>query len=272
MKVSYNNYPVLKMLSDNDIYNFCPLKCDLPGSLESHIKAFRRGWILYHKFFENCDIIVVAKPFAEAALLAQDKLLEASRAGLTPEIHFPKGELGEDVISCVAVLPGVVYMYHGGIKDGEVLRFILFAFSPIGTPLGFAIIDDNGENIWKTSNDSLSHWQGPVAAANTINTILMFRAYADVEIKQLLPGKKIKDIDCNYKNETKLPITILDSKWFTTLVKSDEFKVRGHFRLQPCGEGHKDRKLIWVSDFMKHGYTAPARKLKNESNGSKTNT
>jgi hypothetical protein len=49
--------------------------------------------------------------------------------------------------------------------------------------------------------------------------------------------------------------------WYTTLVKSDSFKVRGHFRLQPFGSTKAQRKLIWINEFMKNGYTREAKKL-----------
>jgi len=57
----------------------------------------------------------------------------------------------------------------------------------------------------------------------------------------------------------------LDSKWFTTLVKSDAFHVRGHFRLQPKKkDGEWTKELIWINDFQKEGYTAPARRLQQQ--------
>lgn len=91
--------------------------------------------------------------------------------------------------------------------------------------------------------------------------LLNFIKYATVETKHLPYGQKVKFVDCKYRNDTKSNITILNSTWFTNLVKSDAFKVRGHFRLQACGEGLKERKLIWINEFQKEGYTAPARKL-----------
>lgn len=97
--------------------------------------------------------------------------------------------------------------------------------------------------------------------------LLFFKAFAQVEIKHLLAGQKEHFFECNYENNTYTGITFLDSKWFTTLVKSDAFKVRGHFRLQPKKEnGQWTKELIWISDFQKEGYTAPARKLLQNGN------
>lgn len=99
-----------------------------------------------------------------------------------------------------------------------------------------------------------------------ILTLLLFRKYAQVEIKNLPAGRKVKGIICDYKNETKVNVEYLDSKWFTTLVKSDGFDVRGHFRLQPKKKnGEWTKEMIWINPFVKTGYTAPARKLKQDT-------
>jgi hypothetical protein len=88
----------------------------------------------------------------------------------------------------------------------------------------------------------------------------LFINYAEVEKKQVMPSRQIWDgPTCLYNNKTKYPITVVDSTWFTNLVVSGAFKVRGHFRLQPCGQGLKDRKLIWINDFEKEGYTRKAK-------------
>lgn len=88
----------------------------------------------------------------------------------------------------------------------------------------------------------------------------LFRKYAEVETKVLQPKAKAELFKCKYHNETDHSIEIMDSTWFVTLVRSEEFKVRGHFRLQPCGEAFKDRKLVWIKDFKKEGYIRKARK------------
>lgn len=88
----------------------------------------------------------------------------------------------------------------------------------------------------------------------------LFRKYAKVETRILQPKSKAELFKCKYHNQSDYTFEIMDSTWFTTLVKSDEFKVRGHFRLQPHGEGFKDRKLIWIKDFKKEGYTRRAKK------------
>ena len=88
--------------------------------------------------------------------------------------------------------------------------------------------------------------------------------YAPIETKVVGANKRVKDFNCKYVNDTDSGITILDSTWFTTLVKSEGFKVRGHFRLQPYGPGMKEKRLIWIKDFEKTGYTREAKRPLND--------
>src|SRR5439155_24057442 len=91
---------------------------------------------------------------------------------------------------------------------------------------------------------------------------LNFIKYADIEVKVLPPNKTVKDIKCKYVNDTSSNIQFLDSTWFTTLIKSDSFKVREHFRLQPKKkDGEWTKEIIWINEFEKTGYTSPAKKL-----------
>ena len=57
---------------------------------------------------------------------------------------------------------------------------------------------------------------------------------------------------------------IIDSTWFTTLINSSAFNVRGHFRLQPFGTDLKEKKLIWIKEFQKSGYKRIAKKEKKD--------
>ena len=53
---------------------------------------------------------------------------------------------------------------------------------------------------------------------------------------------------------------MLDSTWFTNIVRSEGFAVHGHFRMQACGPNHSQRKLTYINDFEKKGYTRRAKK------------
>jgi hypothetical protein len=95
-------------------------------------------------------------------------------------------------------------------------------------------------------------------------TFLLFKEFAELEIKTIKKGKnsKTKLNNTDYETAVDIPINIIDSTWFTTLIKTDSFKVRGHFRLQPYGTGNRDKRLIWIEEFEKHGIVRQAKMLK----------
>jgi hypothetical protein len=86
-----------------------------------------------------------------------------------------------------------------------------------------------------------------------------FLKFCPVETKILKPKEKLREFNVKYFNETKFNIEILDSTWFTTLVKSEGFGVRGHLRLQPYGPGMMQKKFIWIDSFEKTGYERKAK-------------
>jgi hypothetical protein len=91
--------------------------------------------------------------------------------------------------------------------------------------------------------------------AFTILTYLCLRKWAEVEIaeiktkvkKELKKGKKTIVV-----TEDGLSYFTFDSKWYTEVCNNNDFNVSGHFRLQRYGDG--SRKLIYINEFIKHGY------------------
>jgi hypothetical protein len=93
-----------------------------------------------------------------------------------------------------------------------------------------------------------------------IVTMICFIKYCPVETKVIEAGRKGYHADQKYVNETKHKIEVLDSSWFTNIVRSEGFSVGGHFRMQPYGPGHSQRRLQWIDPFEKQGYTRKAKK------------
>lgn len=91
--------------------------------------------------------------------------------------------------------------------------------------------------------------------AFTILTYLCLRKWAEVEIKEIKTYVK-KEVKKNKKNvvvtEEGLGYFTFDSKWYTEICNNNDFKVSGHFRLQPYSD--VSRKLIFINEFVKHGY------------------
>jgi hypothetical protein len=88
-----------------------------------------------------------------------------------------------------------------------------------------------------------------------------FLKYAELETKVVNAGKKILHNGEKVKNDTEQKVEILDSTYFTTISRTEGFGVSGHFRLQPYGPGLCERRLQWIPEFQKHGYTRKAKIL-----------
>lgn len=92
--------------------------------------------------------------------------------------------------------------------------------------------------------------------------ILLFKKYSSVETKTLPPRRKVFDFHCRYKSDLDIPIDLYTENWYTESCQTHPFVVRGHWRVQPCGKGLKDKKVIWIDKFMKKGYKKGAFKEK----------
>lgn len=221
---------------------------------------------VWKKYVEKYSTIeAITKPFATAAIEAQPKMKP-----IFDEIDNDR--IGWDISKTFLFEDKVLMSYYhveAGLPNES---YCFFLFEKSGIPLALVRNDLTdlrlGHSIWisnryKVNKDEKAIESRALLIKARALIFDVFERYARVETKHLAPGQKIKGIDCNYKNETKSPVTIRDSTWFTNLVKSDAFKVRGHFRLQPKKkDGEWTKELIWISDFMKTGYTSPARKTK----------
>jgi hypothetical protein len=87
-----------------------------------------------------------------------------------------------------------------------------------------------------------------------------FLKFAEVQTKIVNGKRKEVHLGEKYLNDNRR-IEILDSTYFTTISRTEGFGVKGHFRLQPWGPGLCNKRLQWISDFEKHGYTRKAKIL-----------
>ena len=193
---------------------------------------------------------VVTDTINRSFIEAYDSIERAFKGGIMDfDSNFSSAYLGSagnaTTLSVEIKDDKIVGVFFAFAQNGVIDQFAQFVYQPNdGFYIdGYDLFGDNRAFYW---------------------TILfsLFIKYSDTDTKVLLPKTKINAFNCRYSNLTKEKFTILDSTWLTTLVKSDSFKVRGHFRLQPCGPGLKDRKLIWIDEFKKGGYTRKAGLLK----------
>lgn len=101
-------------------------------------------------------------------------------------------------------------------------------------------------------------------------TFICFIKHVELQTKIIPAKRKDTHIGVKYVNETNNNIEVLDSTWFTNIVRSEGFAVRGHFRFQAMGKNHSERKLIWIADFEKEGYERKAKKLMHAENSIET--
>lgn len=84
---------------------------------------------------------------------------------------------------------------------------------------------------------------------------LCLRQWAEVETKEVKTQikKKVKKQNKTHEiTEYGLPYFVFDSKWFTEICNNNDFLVNGHFRHQNYSNGK--RKLIWINEYVRHGY------------------
>lgn len=259
MKISYRTNPILEFLSNKKLGAFLCYQCD-KNVVETNISEMRdHFWKVSVGI--NHQIYYLTQPFVDAFERAGDKLFESNlwrdieednicfilpcfddkseKETSLLKIRRPRGSESILLVDCFSFRKIVVTMagtYTIDYTSGK----------PIFSRAGFL-----SENIKQFEFHILN-----------LLLITLFIKYAKIEIKILNPKQKKRDIECKYVNETNCKISVLDSRWFTTLVKSDAFKVRGHFRLQPKKkDGRWTKEFIWINEFEKSGYTAPARKL-----------
>ncbi len=256
--VSYSNYPILEKLHKGSL-GIMPIfeKDKIFFELDEN---FGSNWKFYHKNFQQ-EINVIRKPFYEASIKAEKKLMQLWRDIIINDTS------DFDVKGCY-LFGNLVYMIDYEIKKGsEDNETAFYIFDKKGMPLAMYINSTKYKInfIWISSCFSVGNSPTEIETwiykkIAQIIVLKMFKTYAEVETKIIPPNSRIKDINCKHINDTKFQLTYLDSKWFTNLIKSDAFTVSGHFRLQPKKKNDEwTKELIWISEFEKTGYNSPAR-------------
>lgn len=89
-----------------------------------------------------------------------------------------------------------------------------------------------------------------------ITQLILFIHLGDIEVIMIEAGRnngKGKK-DGKVTNNSNNTVYVVDSSWNQLIIRTEGFAVMGHFRLQPCGVAMRERKLIWIDAFEKHGY------------------
>lgn len=205
------------------------------------------------------NISYITLPFQQAAKESIDKIVHLA------EDVYRENQSGV-LLNFMHTDPKISAMYDF-FSSGEFTIYFFYNDLYVGYVLGknnicqkYKILNFDGGKMEKDEETKrISFLSGRVIV------MLLFKKYAKIETKTVGANKRYKDINCKYTNDTNSDITFLDSTWFTNLVKSEGFNVRGHFRLQPKKKnGEWTKELIWISEFEKTGYNRKAKKLSYE--------
>lgn len=201
----------------------------------------------------------ISMPFLQAYLKGKHSLKNV----------FDKEEI-EETGTFITQVPGMTHSYFYYIKtmgqgDDWKIDWTLMVFSkrPGAETAGLDVcITDIDEKrkifIWKQWEDQGQDYGWWLA---WLVGLLVFIKYCPLETKFVAGGRKEHHVGQKYVNETNHKIEILDSTWFTTIIRSEGFGVSGHFRKQRYGPGMTEWRLQYIEPFEKHGYTRKARIL-----------
>jgi hypothetical protein len=114
-------------------------------------------------------------------------------------------------------------------------------------------------NIDRLNTDSIDSRM----VISSLITHVIFKQYAPIETLIVNKDKTRKGVlnKLKHLNECSYDITVIDSNWFTNIIRTKGFGVTGHFALRACGIGHVSRKLVWIDSYQKSGYSRLAKKL-----------
>jgi len=115
----------------------------------------------------------------------------------------------------------------------------------------------------RMTGEQCSHFTHPDVkeVENLLYRLLCFIYLSDTEEIILKPGEKMGTKKSGKLiNEIKQPLIIVTSKWNITSIRTEGFKVSGHFRLQPFGKGRNQVRVQWIDPFDKEGYVRGAKK------------
>ncbi len=257
MKINYKN-TALNLLEKWDEEVNLPEPHKPMTEIEKKLfgKSLLEGLVSSADLF-NSNIRYVSQPFIQAYLKGRHKLADV----------FDKEEMDEGGTfiwqAGSYTHTNFYYIKTSGTGDDWQAEFIFIQFSK------HAQNDFKSIDVCVTTNedsDKTFIWKGHYDNGcdhthylSFLVTFLCFIKHVELETKIIKAEKKDYHAGIKYVNETKRSIEILDSTWFTTIIRSEGFKVGGHFRLQPFGKDRSQRKLIWISDFEKQGYTRIAK-------------
>lgn len=239
MNISYRAYPVLAFLKDVELSKTVILNNSVKIGLYRDI-IFNAWNDNNLKFSENIELL--SSNFQDAMLLSQDKLI-------------PILDDVENLAENMYQLNGTMFIKDFTVAYVYVESHLCYFIFQKDILIYFCLRNKDSHYLLGNDNDDFSLFYH---LESYLQLYLVFKKYAEIEERIIKAKERLKLNDQKCINNTLLNLKIIDSSWFTSIIKSEEFKVRGHFRLQ---QYKNEKKLIWINDFKKSGYTRTAKKI-----------
>jgi len=251
MRINYKNYPVLKCLIPNNKLEILVIS-ERDKDLAEAVRIALSGC----KDEVRSQIVKYSRSFISK--IGDKKIFDKIDEALGKESFAIDGTfiVDERIYFCCCD-------YNNGESKGLVLIMHEYGYMESVMIDDKIYISDTALQLYRNHPTGLSAEDLATSQFHKFFLINLLQKYAQVETKIIQPNEKHKIDKDNIFNETQLPITYIDSTWFTNLVVSGAFGVKGHFRLQPKKDekGEWTKELIWIKDFEKQGYHRRAKIL-----------
>lgn len=230
MKFNYEKFPILSFLNE-------PNRVELNVPTEEYWE-----WLT-----PDTPVQYLTKPFLLSVMRFADNLIEVFPT-IAENIPDRKGVylLGNQFVFYKVVNKVINFSVGSGLTE----------FGRVRIEKG-QIYGIFAEGVYeKKDNETDKDWW-----AKMMIVLFYFLDNCEVETK-MITAKSERTIGLDrYLNQTRSNVGVINCTWFTTLVSNIPHGVTGHFRWQPFGEGRAQRKLIWIQDFIRNGFTRRARVL-----------
>ena len=185
----------------------------------------------------------------EKIIRITEKILEASEL-----INF---DTIKNNISNLNIEDCVIFLHndaHGIIRVKKKSSDIMFLCALHLDSYNPAIYVDSFNFTSKSFFNSQNHNGSTQCLSEQTLKIIVYLFYGEIK-NRFIPKKKEIKLNSYSRviNDTEFNISYADTLW-KQRINTEGFKVRGHFRLQPCGKERKENKLIWIEEFSKNGY------------------
>jgi hypothetical protein len=265
MKISYNNTALSFLEKPKDFWMHTP---DEYNKVMTKFEDLKLMHGLIDQFSDkdfsglfSRNIQYITRPFYDAYRRATDKLKDIV-------LKTAMDDSGTLIFQWPNHTQTLFYRIKNlgtGDVDGIEAFILMFTKTPRNDSFALDVC------IWLSKQDSEIMdiiWKGFVDQGRDlacwVTEIMLFKTflqYAEVESKVVNARRREHHLGTKYVNETGLKVNVLDSTYFTTISRTEGFGVRGHFRMQPYGPGLSQKRLQWIADFQKTGYTRTAKIL-----------